>query len=139
MSRIPLFLIFLAAACGDNLQGDGDGGADGIDAEGTGTDADDDPDADPTSACDHDEDDDAANDQAIEDSGATVTATNPAVICGQVDARAPVDDIIDDDLYSFELATALTLRVTVRNADPGATDVIGAIYTNPFGTQAEDF
>jgi len=94
---LALGLAALAAACGGD---DSSGGPDAYPV----TDGGPRPDARPI-ACDHTELDDEANDATAEETGLT-TGTRDLTICGQLDARDPVDDVTDVDAYTFEVGRA---------------------------------
>ena len=95
--RSGIALALALAACG------GDDGATGPDAY-VPSDGGPRPDARP-GACDHDEAADADNDTTAEATG-LVTSARGLTICGQLDARAPVDDVTDVDTYTFEVSRA---------------------------------
>ena len=113
-----LALLSLAAACGDDGGSTPPDAEDSPDAEVTP------PDGPPVSDCDYDEADDAANDAAGEASGTTV-GTTAISICGQIDARAPQEGIVDVDLYTFAVPAGTThIRVRITGVAPGALEEV---------------
>jgi hypothetical protein len=91
------------AACGD----DGGAGPDAYVASDGG------PAADArTGSCDFAESDDAGNDSAAEATGLT-TGPRALAICGHLDARAPVENVVDVDRYTFEVGRAGAFLIRV--------------------------
>lgn len=92
------------AACGD------DGGSAGPDAYVA---SDGGPAADArTDTCDFAESDDAGNDTEAEATGLT-TGPRALAICGQLDPRAPVENVVDVDRYTFEVARGGSFLIRV--------------------------
>lgn len=65
-----------------------------------------------TGACDHAETDDAGNDTTAEATG-LVTGPRGLAICGHLDPRAPVENVVDVDRYTFEVGRAGAFLVRV--------------------------
>jgi hypothetical protein len=107
--HFPSLLVGLAVALGLAGCGGGDDGA-GPDAY-VASDGGPEPDG-RTVACDYTEAADADNDTTAEATGLTTDARGLR-ICGQLDARAPVDNVVDVDTYTFEVGRAGSFLIRV--------------------------
>jgi hypothetical protein len=75
---------------------------------------------------------DGSNDAAPEATDLTLTAAGPIAICGNIDVRAPENDFIDADIFTFRLDVASKIRITITAPDGGEIrDLDAFLYTQP--------
>lgn len=119
-------LVFAVAACGDDRHGDRDGGSrDGSPSSDAGSNSYED--ASPLDCpADHAETLESQNDRVVDEAG-DVEATGLSLgdggeitICGQIDPSELTREIIDADVYSFEVESTLHVRLELE-AEGGAS------------------
>jgi hypothetical protein len=124
LRTLALIASLALAACG--------GGDNGVRPDGhAGDDDDGGPDA--LDPCGWHEQDDVANDATAETTGLTVSSAG-AILCGQIDARAPGnDELVDADLYQITVPADGHYLVRIASANAGDLDLVEARFHNSDG------